>query len=75
MGNGEEGKGRKGLENRIALHRSVVSYNRVVSHLHLHVASTTQHLASWLLLIIFVFSHPTLSFYLTNTLILGVHLC
>jgi len=27
----------------------------VVSHVHVHVASTTQHLASWLLLIIFMF--------------------
>jgi len=31
-----------------------------------------QHLASWLLLIIFMFSHPALSFYLADTRILGV---
>ena len=43
-GKGRREKGRKGLENGIALapdQWNAISYNRVVSHLHVHVASST----------------------------------
>ena len=51
---------------------NAISYNGVVSHVHVHVASTTTPGFVVTAVDYIHVSHPALSFYLADTLILGV---